>query len=313
MPFEGWRRQFWGGGRQACGRVATSSALLRRGHPLDRAPAGADNWPLDARARGGRTLRAAVLTSADTAYAIAYMRAEEGRRPLAERLFEDPYASLFADSGQHAMEGTRRFLALPFFLEGIRLRTRAYDDFVREGLAAGVTQIVLLGAGFDARGLRLPEIPAHGARVYEVDFPQQLENKRRILAAGSVALPPWIAHVACDLAAPGCADQLAADLETSGFRLGAGAHVIMEGVAAYIDRTALDDNLRFVARAGGPGSTVGFEYGEGLFDQGPADARIRGLGFTRWREVGFDALWRRYLPGEPHPNAAFTRIGFATV
>jgi methyltransferase (TIGR00027 family) len=254
-----------------------------------------------------------MLTSADTAYSIAHMRAEEGRRPLAERLFEDPYASLFADAGQHAMEGTQRLLVLPFAVDNVRLRTRAYDDFVREGLAAGVTQIVLLGAGFDARGLRLPEIPAHGARVYEVDFPHQLENKRRILAAGGVALPPWIAHVACDLAAPGFEDRLAADLEASGLRLGGGALVIMEGVAPYIDDATLDKNFGFAARACGPGSTVGFEFLEGLFDKGPANARIRGLGFTRWEEIGFDALWRRHLPGEPHPNAAFFKIGFATV
>jgi methyltransferase (TIGR00027 family) len=253
-----------------------------------------------------------MLSAADTAYAIAYMRAEEGRRPLAERLFEDPYASLFADAGQHAMEGTRRFLDLPFILESVRLRTRAYDDFVREGLAAGVTQIVLLGAGFDARGLRLPEIPAHGARVYEIDFPRQLEDKRRILAAGGFALPPWIAHVACDLAAPGFEERLAEDLEASGFHLGRGARVIMEGVTAYIDRTTLDHNLAFVARACGRGSTVGFELVEG-FDKEPVGARVPGLGFTRWEEVGFDALWRRYLPGEPHPNAAFCKIGFATV
>lgn len=253
-----------------------------------------------------------MLTSADTAYAIAYMRAEEGRRPLAERLFEDPYASLFADSGQHAMEGTRRFLELPFLLESVRLRTRAYDDFVREGLAAGVTQIVLLGAGFDARGLRLPEIPAHGARVYEIDFPQQLEKKRSILAASGVPLPPWVVHVACDLAAPGFEDGLAADLEASGFRLGGGARVIMEGVAPYIDRAALDKTLGFVARVCGRGSTVGFEIVEGYFDKGPGNGRIPGLGFTRWEEVGFDALWRRYLPGEPHPNAAFCKLGLAT-
>jgi methyltransferase (TIGR00027 family) len=260
---------------------------------------------------GGRILRAIVLTSADTAYSIAHMRAEEGRRPLAERLFEDPYASLFADAGQHAMEGTRRFLELPNVVDSVRLRTRAYDDFVREGLAAGATQIVLLGAGFDARGLRLPEIPAHGARVYEVDFPQQLENKRTILAAGGIALPPWVAHVGCDLALPGFEDRLAADLERAGFRLGGGARVIMEGVAPYIDVPTFDKNLGFVARACGPGSTVGFEFVEGV-DKVRADTRIRGLGFTRWEEVGFDTLWRRYLPGEPHPNAFFLKIGFAT-
>ncbi len=98
------------------------------------------------------------LTSEDTAFSIAAVRAEEGARPEAERLFEDRYAALFAETGAHAAEATKRFVELPFFRDGIRLRTRAIDDAVRGGLGAGLTQLVLLGAGFDARGLRMTEI-----------------------------------------------------------------------------------------------------------------------------------------------------------
>ena len=58
----------------------------------------------------------------------------------------------------HAEEGTQRFLALPFLPELVRIRTRFIDDFVRDGLAAVPRQIVLLGAGFDPRALRLPEV-----------------------------------------------------------------------------------------------------------------------------------------------------------
>jgi hypothetical protein len=36
-----------------------------------------------------------MLTVADTAFAIAAVRAEEASRPPDERLFEDPYAALF--------------------------------------------------------------------------------------------------------------------------------------------------------------------------------------------------------------------------
>lgn len=50
-----------------------------------------------------------------------------------------------------------------------------------------------MGAGFDARGLRLPEIAERGAAVYEVDFAALLETKRAILPAAGVALPPSIA------------------------------------------------------------------------------------------------------------------------
>jgi hypothetical protein len=112
----------------------------------------------------------AMLTAADTAYATAFMRALEKERPASERLFEDPYAALFSAGGAHASEGTSRFLQLPFVVDAVRLRTRFIDDFLREGLASGVGQVVLLGAGFDTRGLRLPEIAACRASVYEVDF-----------------------------------------------------------------------------------------------------------------------------------------------
>ncbi len=128
-------------------------------------------------------------TVADTAFSIAVVRAEEGRRPDGERLFVDPYAAAFAAAGADAAESTQRFLELPGFRDGVRLRTRFIDDCVRDGLAAGLKQIVLLGAGFDARGLRMTEIPSRGATVFEVDTPYQMDRKRRALAGAGVKLP----------------------------------------------------------------------------------------------------------------------------
>lgn len=111
-----------------------------------------------------------TLTVADTAYSIAVVRAEE------KELFSDPYAHLFAEAGAHAEEGTRRYLALPFFREGIRLRTRFIDDFVRANLG---NEVVILGAGFDARAMRMPELARK--RVVEIDSP---ENRRRVNELG---------------------------------------------------------------------------------------------------------------------------------
>ena len=164
-----------------------------------------------------------MLTSADTAYSIAFVRALEGDRPVGERLFDDPYAAIFHAAGGHAAEGTRRFAELPFFVDGVRLRTRAIDDFVRQGLAAGLDQVVLLGAGFDARGLRMPEIASHGATVYEVDFAHQLEAKRAHLSGAGVSLPPWVRHVPCDFGADDVDETLAARMVEQGFREGVGA------------------------------------------------------------------------------------------
>src|SRR5689334_2662168 len=237
-----------------------------------------------------------MLIVSDTAYSIAVVRAREGEKPEAEQLFEDPYARVFAAAGAHAAEGTARFFSLPFFQEGIRLRTRAIDDFVREGLAAGLTQIVLLGAGFDARAMRMPEIARAGAKVFEVDFPALLEKKRALLEAAGFAVPDHVVAVRCDFAGDFEA-PLTSALEARGFRPGKGAIFVWEGVVAYIDRSAIDRSLRFMARAGGPGSRLVLDFGPNAFDpEGPLE-RARGAGFTRFDEVGFDILWRRYLRG----------------
>jgi methyltransferase (TIGR00027 family) len=255
-----------------------------------------------------------MLTAADTAYSIALLRGMEGDLPAALRLFEDPYGAIFAAAGEHAREGTERFVALPFARDGIRLRTRFIDDAVRDGLAAGVDQVVLLGAGFDARGLRMPEIPARGARVYEVDLPGQLERKGEILRAASVALPPWIVYVSSDFASD-FGDTLLASLEARGFRRGAGAIFVWEGVIGYIDADAIDRSLAFMVRAGGKGTRVAVTFVHDDFDGLKLQGRVRKAGFTSFEEHGADAIWRRYMPGagEPHEHAWAMRFGLAVV
>lgn len=254
-----------------------------------------------------------MLTTADTAFAIATVRALESERPPAERLFEDPYASIFASAGAHAAEGTKRFFDLPFFVDGIRLRTRFIDDFVREGVAAGLDQVVLLGAGFDARALRLPEIEAHHAAVYEVDVARQLELKRALLVAAGVPLPAWVEHVGCDFNADDFEGILLAGLGERGFRQGEGALFVWEGVVAYLGAAAVDRSLRFMASSGGAGTRLVFDFAPMAFEPDSASDRTRRAGFTRFEQLGYDAIWRRYLPGEPHQNAGIAGMGMAFV
>ncbi len=240
-----------------------------------------------------------MLTVADTAFAIATIRAEENERPERERLFTDPYAPIFAAAGAHAREGTDRFLCLPFFRDAIRLRTRFIDDFVREGLAAGAPSVVVLGAGFDMRALRLSEIAAREVKVYEVDFAEQLEAKRAVLEAAGVKLPAWVRHVACDFKAPGFEDELARSLDVKG------ALFVWEGVVAYLDDEAIDRTLRFVARTG-QGSRLVFDAAAGRFAE--LEALARQAGFSRVESVPLDEAWKRYLPGGPHENAGLAGL-----
>jgi methyltransferase (TIGR00027 family) len=256
---------------------------------------------------------ARALSVADTAFSIAVVRAEEAEKPECERLFVDPFASIFAAEGEHAAEATQRFLDLPFFRDGVRLRTRFIDDFVREGIASGLDQLVLLGAGFDSRGLRMPEVAAGSVSVYEIDTPDQLRRKRSVLANAAVRLPPHVTDVPFDFLADDLESELASALEVKGFRRGAGAMFVWEGVIGYIDDASIDRSLRLMANVGGARSRLVFTFGLNSFDPERAADRLRRHGFSECRELGGDDLWRQYLPGDPHPTAWVMKIGVASV
>lgn len=254
-----------------------------------------------------------MVTVADTAFSIAVVRAEEGERPEGERLFVDPFAHLFAAAGAHAAEATQRYLDLPFFREGVRLRTRFIDDVVRDAIRDGLRQLVILGAGFDMRGLRLPEVEQRGVAVYEIDSPEQLSRKRALLGAAGVTLPKTNVYVPFDFDQPELDTALAKALTDRGFRAGEGAAFVWEGVIGYIDADTIARSLRFMANIGGAGSRLVFTYGFVTFDPEGADVHLRRAGFSTSEEHGLDEIARRHLPGEPHPGASSAKIGVATV
>ena len=58
----------------------------------------------------------------------------------------------------------------------IALRTAAIDAGVRSAIAAGATQLVILGAGYDGRAWRMSELA--GVKVFEVDRSATQQDKR---------------------------------------------------------------------------------------------------------------------------------------
>jgi len=233
----------------------------------------------------------------DTAAAIARVRSWESELPEGERLFEDPYAHLFV-GGAAAEEAMQLFLSVPMFRESIRLRTRFIDDAVRAALAAGITQVVNLGAGFDCRTLRLREIAERGVQVFEVDFAAQLERKVAILAAAGIAIPPFAHLVPADFTADYEA-PLTAALAAAGFRRDAPAVVVWEGVLGYLDDAACDRTLHWIASIAAPGSRLVFNYTVSRFDPADLLPRIRRAGFIWLDDTSLGDVYGRYLTGDP--------------
>jgi methyltransferase (TIGR00027 family) len=89
--------------------------------------------------------------------------------------------------------------ALPGIYEYHIIRTGYVDQVVTRGVADGATQIVILGAGFDTRAIRMRDALTL-ARVLEVDHPATSQQKQARLARLG-GLPSNLTFVAVDFEA----------------------------------------------------------------------------------------------------------------
>ena len=103
---------------------------------------------------------------------------------------------------------TRRVVAKPvaslyplLHHQNVLLRSAYLDRQVSDALSSGGSgsgersAVVVLGAGFDLRSLRLSSSEALSARWVEVDLPHVIEQRRRLLARLAVRRPPLASRI----------------------------------------------------------------------------------------------------------------------
>ena len=136
----------------------------------------------------------------------------------------------------------------------IHVRTCWLDDMVEQfaaGLGDQPGQLVILGAGFDMRCLRMG-LPDTIVR-YEVDAPGTQASKRALL--DKVGLDGNHArYVGCDFTAERWLDCL----REAGFDPSLPSCIVWEGVTMYLTREQVEENLRVAAELA-PGSVIGFD------------------------------------------------------
>jgi methyltransferase (TIGR00027 family) len=133
------------------------------------------------------------------------------------------------------------------------VRTRFFDDFFTDAIAAGIRQAVILAAGLDTRAYRLAWAP--GTVVYEIDQPQVIEFKTRVL--GDLGASPSADRraVAIDLR-----DDWPAALRGSGFDAAQPTAWIAEGLLIYLPPDAQDRLLDNVTALSAAGSRLATEH-----------------------------------------------------
>src|SRR5271156_2542952 len=191
--------------------------------------------------------------SSRTAEHMAFFRALESQRPPRQRLFSDPYAACFLS---RPFRRALRLASVPVLsravpwladtiVPGARssgiARTPWIDDALVAALAKGIRQVVILGAGFDCRAFRIPELRA--ARIFEVDHPQTFATKRAQLAKFIAREPANLTFVQIDFNRQSLEDVL----RQAGFDPSQRTLFLWEGVTNYLTADAVTSVLRFVA------------------------------------------------------------------
>jgi methyltransferase (TIGR00027 family) len=210
-----------------------------------------------------------------TAEYMALFRALESSRRSASRFFFDPDAALF-------LTGARKWLArVAAFPAGRQVAEWLLDRASPGARAAGVArtkwiddeataalknakQLVLLGAGFDMRALRLPE--ATQVLTFELDHPQTSSAKQRVLKSEQRKLLEHVRYIGVDFNR----QSIATVLSNAGFDTSRRACWIWEGVTNYLTIEAVDRSLRQIAETSAEGSILLFTYIERSFLDDPA-------------------------------------------
>jgi methyltransferase (TIGR00027 family) len=178
--------------------------------------------------------------------------------------FHDPTARVFLSAKgkrslaktEHAVREGRRSMGLEaarVMADMIALRTAAIDSAVRDAIAGGDTQVVILGAGYDGRAWRMAELT--GVKVFEVDHPAT-QTEKRARVAELPAANGIVSFVAIDFEK----ESLDSVLDRAGHDRSAPTCWIWEGVVMYLTREAMRATLAGVGGRSAPGSTLIVNY-----------------------------------------------------
>jgi methyltransferase (TIGR00027 family) len=156
--------------------------------------------------------------------------------------------SLADDAEQLRSLGERQAGRFGRTLAFIEARTIFFDDAVLRAIERGLTQIVILGAGYDGRALRFR---TPGVRFFEVDHPATQADKRDRLARLHV-VTNGISFIAADFTEPGLDERLA----EAGQELHEPTQFLLEGVLRYLPELAIRDLLGTARRRAAPRSEL---------------------------------------------------------
>lgn len=134
------------------------------------------------------------------------------------------------------------------------LREKYGDEIISTAIASGCKQLLLLGAGYDTRFLRIPSIRESSIATFEVDLPKTIEDKQKYLIEKLGHIPPGLILVPLDFNY----DNLSS-LFRYGFDKTIATAYIWQGVSYYLPKESVSQVLDFIKLQMTPDSVLVFD------------------------------------------------------
>jgi methyltransferase (TIGR00027 family) len=134
-------------------------------------------------------------------------------------------------------------------------RARYNEDLLDKAIHNGVTQYVLVGAGFDTFAWRRPDLRDR-VQVFEIDHPTTQDVKWQRIQAAVLALPANLHLLPADLEVESVADVL----RRSAYDPSETAFFAWLGVLSYLTRPAIEGTLKAIRSMAPKGGKIVFDY-----------------------------------------------------
>jgi methyltransferase (TIGR00027 family) len=184
-------------------------------------------------------------------------------------------------------------------------RARYNEDLLETAIRNGVTQYVIVGAGFDTFALRRPDLRDR-VQLFEIDHPTTQDLKRQRFRDAGLDNPTNVHYVQADFEVEGVADALV----RSAYDPSRAAFFSWLGVISYLTRPAIEGTFLSIKRMAPRGSEIVFDYLTAMAFVPEHQSPALKLRFDRARAVG-----EPYLTGfEPSELASFLKpLGYELV
>ena len=147
-----------------------------------------------------------------------------------------------------------------FFLPGIILhyilRKRYIEEVTHSLLSEGVTQVVILGAGFDPLAFRLSQLYPQ-VDFFELDHPQTQELKKESFSAVGLGFSHKVTFIPIDLIDQSLAESL---LDCPTFNSQAKCLFILEGLTMYLKEENVNNLFHSMGKVSSPLSFFVFTF-----------------------------------------------------